>query len=941
MESFVALDIETTGLQPECDEIIEVAAVKFKKGQIESKFSSLIYTSKSLSPYLTKLTGITQEMLSHAPAAQTVLEELKTFIGTDTLVLHNAPFDLSFLTKLNQGVLANEYLDTLDLAKIVLPTLGSYRLQQLAEHFNLPIPTHRASVDAEACGYIFLEIVKIFASTPLAVLNHYINLFSKPPSSFGHLLQKIYLQKLNSNGLGNVSPEFNFINKPLHKGIFAEVRKDSKQQTINFNLQEIKSLVSEEGNFASRYPGFEFRQSQSKMLGQICESFINEKFLVLEAATGTGKSLAYLIPAIFWALHKKEKVIISTHTINLQEQLLFKELPILQKVLDISFASAIIKGRNNYICLYKWQEKLQNSFELSNREKYFLARIISWLQNSLTGDKNELNLSSNEQDLWSKVAADSYSCLGKICPWFDCCFVMEARKKAEQADIVITNHSLLLTDAKIENGILPKHRYLIIDEAHNLEQEATNHLTTEFSSYKIQQLIFNLFHHQDKRPAGMLAGLGKELKIIKDDKRDSAETTLAAAIDHLLALAHVMEDLTKALKVFNTSTLPNSEYNAKWLKTEIYDSPDWPAVKTAAENVIMHLRVLADNLVVLARFSEEELEDPVQARNLLAYAALCKEYQDNLNFLFNLESRDFVTWLETDNDNNKFHFALKSTPIEVGPLLYELVFKEKQSVILTSATLTVEQDFSYFIQQVGLNLLPAERIITTIIESSYNLAEQALLCIVNNLPNPAQVDEAKFAQEIQPVLSKLILANKGRTLVLFTSHRLLRQVYYALKDDLERHKIQLLGHQIDGSRTYLVEEFKKAEQAVLFGANSFWEGVDVPGDALTLIIIVKLPFQAPTQPALAARIEYLKSKCQDPFTSLNLPQAIIKFKQGFGRLIRTSTDKGIVVVLDRRIIEKNYGRKFLNSLPLKTHFRGTVSEIVKFIIDAEQISKHY
>lgn len=326
---------------------------------------------------------------------------------------------------------------------------------------------------------------------------------------------------------------------------------------------------------------------------------------------------------------------------------------------------------------------------------------------------------------------------------------------------------------------------------------------------------------------------------------------------------------------------------------------------------------------------DEEFAEIIVSKSLSMYASICQEYAENLASLIHIEDEKHVTWLEIDEVND--YFCLKRSPLEVGPSLYNLIYESKNCVIFTSATLTINNKFDFFIKQTGLDRFPDEKLRTVIIPASYNYDSQALLCIADNLPLPIEIEEDDYVRAIGPAIFEMVKANQGRALVLFTSHRLLKLTYRFLKGDLDKEGIVLLGQQVDGDRSFLIEEFKRQNKAVIFGANSFWEGIDIPGEDLTLIIIVKLPFQSPSVPIIAAKIALCRSQGLDPFQLLNLPQAVIKFKQGFGRLIRTTSDRGMIVILDPRIINKSYGKYFLNSIPLKTHVRGSVEEISKLI----------
>lgn len=923
MKTFIAINLKICGVNPEENEIIEIAAVKFHNGEVEKFYSSLVSTALNISSTLTATNSVMgREVLS----IEEINNDLLGFVEHYPLVFHDATSNINFIKKI-QLTLTNPYFDTLELAKMVYPTLGSYNLIKLAESFNLKTPTQGIICEAQTCGLLFLKLIKKLEEIPLGLLNYYVNMFNTPPSYLGDFLQRMYLERIKQNPIFQTTTVFGFTKNS--KEFFEDKTSEKLENPVIFHQQEILNLFDKESQFAAAYPNFEFRPAQAQMLAQICQAFADDKFLIIEAATGTGKSLAYLIPSIFWSLAHNEKVVVSTQTINLQEQLSLKDIPLLQKVLDFPFKAAVIKGRKNYLCLAKWQNKLQNPEDLSIKEKYFLARITTWLQETQVGDKEELNISLSEEGLWSQVCADSYTCLGKLCPWLDNCFVFQARKNADQAHIVITNHSLLLTDAKHENKILPKHSYLIIDEAHNLEQEATNQLTVEFSSFKLKNLLYSLYHSKGRFATGILNSLKNQLKKYGNFPED-VENTLNETINLVIDLYTYLDNLTQGL-VNLDDYLGQSDNKEKWLKEEVYQFAGWEFIQNCTDNLILGLNLLAKNLILLSNFLDEEREDISESKKYQAYAELCKEYGENGRMLEELENQDNVTWLEIVKDKSSSNFILKSAPINVGPLINELVFKNKRSVIFTSATLAVEKRFDFFINQVGLNYLPSEQLISIIIDSPYNISDQAKLYIANNLPNPNQVSEEEFGQKIALAIEKMVVANQGRALVLFTSHRLLRQVYHLIRDSLAEKEINVFGHQIDGNRSYLIEEFKKTPQGVIFGTSSFWEGVDIPGDDLTLIIMVKLPFQPPTQPTLAARMEYLKACAKNPFYLLNLPQAIIKFKQGFGRLIRTSKDQGVVVVLDKRLMEKSYGPKFLNSLPIKTHFRGSVEEIANII----------
>jgi len=928
MNTFIAVDIETTGLNPEIDQIIEIAAAKFSNGQLTETYSSLINNTSKLSKYIKQLTGITEEMLAQAPSPEQVQQDFDCFCRDVPLVFHNASFDLAFLEKFYGRPIVNPWLDTLEITRIFFPLLSNYDLKSLSDYFALPAPKHRALDDAITCGYLLFKNLEMIDSLQAHYLSITLSLLKQPANYLGQIVQQKYYQKAWSAKLDG--QEF-FFNSIIPEATEPGRAPFGSLPIDEFTMAKIEELVAKDSKIITKYPQFEFRSGQIEMLKSVCASFINKRVFIAEAATGTGKSLAYLIPAVLWSALKGEKVVISTHTINLQEQLSKKDLPVIKSTLGInSLLSTVIKGRNNYLCLHKLFLQFSNASQNTLKQNYFLARVINWLSMTKTGDKNELNIRQDEQEYWTNISSDSYSCLGNKCKFFASCFVMRAKKKADQANIIITNHSLLLSDIKTGNSVLPSYRYLIIDEAHNLEQESINHLTIECSSFMLYMLVKNAKQLLDNLNLKLIKIAKQELTATEKEYLSELNRIKAEADDNLNHLQQNIGDFKASLGNLKTTFEETNQSQALWLKENLTTKAEWEIVLVAAQNVIFRLQNLAEDFVKLMNIVDN-FQDDFSALNISFLGQLCAEYATNLKSLLDLNDERKVVWLETPRADI---FSLKQAPLEVGELLYNKIYKDKDSIVLTSATLTIEEDFSFFKKQVGLDLLDDGRIQEEVFPSPFDYEKQAVLCIPTDLPYPTETKRYEIA--LNKALEKLILANQGRSLVLFTSYQQLNSCYAALKDTFQEQNINLLAHHLDGSRTSIIEQFKKQEKAVIFGTNSFWEGIDIPGDSLTLLIIVKLPFQAPSIPTLAAKMEYLRKNGQDPFNNINLPQAIIRFKQGFGRLVRSQQDSGFVVVLDKRIIEKAYGKKFLNSLPVKTHFRGSLQEIVQMVVEKNQ-----
>ncbi|HEX3012168.1 MAG TPA: helicase C-terminal domain-containing protein, partial [Syntrophomonadaceae bacterium] len=696
-----------------------------------------------------------------------------------------------------------------------------------------------------------------------------------------------------------------------------------KKETLDD--KDIISLFGPEGPFAKVLPTYEYRPQQEAMACSVAAALNNERYLLMEAGTGVGKSMAYLVPAVLWSIKNKERVLVATHTINLQEQLWLKDIPVLAEVIGKPFRAALAKGRQNYICLRRWLISLESQH--LPEEAAFYARVLVWLTSTATGDKSELNIVGSEEDLWLSICGETEGCLGMRCHYQKDCFVQKARRAAEEADLIITNHSLLFADVRADHRVLPAYGPLIIDEAHHLEESATAHLGMQFS-----QSMFNRWlgiagktmnRLAEKAPPDDWTKWSEVLKRAKETRVEAAES---------MRLFYKMLGESVAVSI----TAADSEYRRASLRLPCND-PNYGEVVSCGGRCIQVLRRLADELKQCVKFME------TWAITEEAWAGLARDLGqivqsgDNMvnDLEFILEGRDqgFVYWVDMDLSvrSGARYCSLMAAPIDVGAMLYDRFFINKSTVIMTSATITVNGVYDHFIERTGLCYIQRENLLTANFDSPFAYDHQALLCINRDLPVQGTVADNVYLESLEHTIYKLVEVTGGKTLVLFTSHRTLREIYRRLKPKLETLDVCLLGHGLDGSRSRILEEFKKDGRTVLFGAFSFWEGVDVPGDALTCVVIVKLPFMSPSVPVIEARLEDLARQERDGFRMLSVPQAVIRFKQGFGRLIRSCSDRGVVVILDERILNKSYGRQFLRSLPVTNHFRGGIDIIAKKI----------
>lgn len=928
--SFVICDLETTGLNPFVDRIIEIGLVRLEDGQISSKFHTLVNPNQPLNMKIKRLTGLDDQVLAGAPVLSEVLPEALNFINDSAIAGHNVDFDLGFLAAARGEPLRNPSYDTLELARLVVPDSNSFRLSALCRSFDIELRAgHRALDDAIATARLLTVLIQKFWEIDLNVLTLLTRLLAEARSKWhgfaGEVVKELLKvfpdKKISANPYWRKDDTVNEETKPRDK-------QNEKERHL-LDPAYLASLVGKEGALLKAISSYEYRPQQEAMVREVVMAFNEEKYLMLEAGTGVGKSMAYLIPAVLWSLKNRERVLVATNTINLQEQLWIKDIPVLAKVINRRFRASLAKGRQNYICMRRWFNAINSSHQ--PEEAAFFARVLTWLALTKSGDRTELNTVPGEGEYWLNICGDAESCLGTKCRYRMDCFVNKARKAVEEADLVITNHSLLFLDIRNENRVLPAYGPLIIDEAHHLEDSATSHLGRQVT----QSLVNRWLSITGK-------ALSKLAEITPPGDREHWEQVLRSALQIRLETVENARLFFQTLGGLAANKLNSSDINYKsyrsTLRLPVSDN-EYRTAMSIGEELIKLLRILSDTVQKLSEImdlwsiSAEVWTE--QARDLLQITQSGLALTDELFFILESADEEFVYWADIEffTGGALKHCSLLAAPINVGEMLYKRFYKNKNTVVFTSATLSVNGTFDHFIERAGLDYLPAGRLAEAHFDSPFIYERQALLCINRELPVQGEVAADLYLEKLEDVITKLVSVTHGKTLVLFTSHRILRETYNRLKPKLESMDIYLLGHGIDGSRTRILEEFRSSERAVLFGASSFWEGVDVPGEALTCVVMVKLPFWSPKVPVIEARLEDLARKERDGFKTFSVPQAVIRFKQGFGRLIRSGSDRGCVVVLDARILEKSYGRQFLGSLPLKSHIRGGTEMISKKLSD--------
>lgn len=905
--TFVAIDVETTGLVTGVDEIIEVAAVKFRGGELLERYSQLVRPRQSLPLKITRLTGITPEDVASAPRFNEIGAEVARFVKSYPIVGHSVSFDLGMLRA--HGMSFNQQVyDTFDLATLLMPQAPIYKLGALAERIGIPHPEdHRALNDAVVSAQVFTHLLGLIEALDLYDLTEIARLTGKIAWPMRDLFEEALRTKSKRIFIDPA--------KPAPETRRSEETITPLQPTGDarpLDLAQVQAFFGPEGGLGRSFEGYEPREPQVQMAMAVAGAFNNGDVALVEAGTGTGKSMAYLAPAAMFAAQRGERVVVSTNTINLQDQLFFKDIPDLQRILaednGAEFSAALLKGRGNYLCLKRYHD-LRRSESLSPDEVRTLLKVQLWLPTTASGDKAELLLMDRENSAWGRLNVTPESCTGPRCPHFRECFFFQARRKAEAAHVLVVNHALLMADLVAQANVLPPYEHLIIDEAHNLEDVATDQLSFAVDQAALIKFLDDLFQQGGVQiVSGLLAELPRYMgESTVDDAARQKVDQLAEQIREALPRARLaVYDCFNRLTNFVVHEVSDNQYDPRLRLTPgVRNKPEWDEIKTVWGNLGDALMVIGDGLGRLTSLlGETEAAELPGLDELALRVDYLRRFVTDVRVQTGhiiLGDEASICWLTHDRVRDTL--TLTAAPLSVAELLQAQLFAQKQTTVLASATLTIEGGFNFVKQRLGM---PEAEELT--LESPFDYEQQAVVFIPTDIAEPNQ---RGYQQAVEQTLVELCTATGGRTMVLFTANSALRQTYSAIQEKLEEQEIAVLGQGIDGSRRALLERFTQFPRTVLLGTSSFWEGVDVVGDALSVLVIAKLPFSVPTDPIYAARSELF----QDPFAEYSVPQSILRFKQGFGRLIRSREDRGIVVVLDRRLLTKKYGQQFLASLP--------------------------
>jgi ATP-dependent DNA helicase DinG len=741
--------------------------------------------------------------------------------------------------------------------------------------------------------------------------------------------------------LGNLGVGFYIIDNQV-RNCYQAVAPFSRITLEPLSFKEVECFYAADGALSRSLKGYEFREEQTRMAFAVTEAFNGGKIALIEAGTGTGKSLAYLLPAALWAKRNKERIVVSTNTINLQEQLTTKDLPFLRESAALDIKAILVKGRGNYLCLRKLNSIQAEPSLFPDGAEDEISAIMAWSAVTRDGCRNDLAFVPKDET-WEEVCCEADQCVRIKCRFYGRCFFYRARREAATADILITNHALLVTDIALrqETGynstaILPPFTRLIVDEGHHLEDVATSHLSSQLSRHGLLKQLSRL-QNPRKAGKGLLPTLSAQLSREIPESLDELYISLSAILETKLIpeRATISETVNAAmdglaLALFSKQNISGASREVKLrLTKDLRSSNFWGNTK---ENLSRLARELFEYSTSIGNFLKESNRLPEGIREKLAGSLTdLKGFKSRMEG----ESRTLLHFIADDEEECRWFEARKgakgtlvrlcSAPLDVSHTIKSSILDRLKTVILTSATLTVGGSFAYLKNRTGIGLVESERLIELLLASPFDYQRQAFVGIPSDLPPPTSFT---FERTLGPFLLRALGISRGRAFVLFTSHEAMKRMFAELDEPLQSMGLSPMC-QGNTSRHQLIARFRKADKPVLFGTDSFWEGVDVKGDALQLVVIARLPFRVPTDPVIEARTEHIAATGGDPFMDYTVPEAVIKFKQGFGRLIRSRNDRGGVLILDSRVLTKNYGRKFLTSLPAARQVAGGSEEVLE------------
>lgn len=739
-----------------------------------------------------------------------------------------------------------------------------------------------------------------------------------------------------ASAFGNKGVGFYIVDSEVEK-VYVVVEPFVPGETVRVDDESAREYLLPAGP-VSRVLGekYEHRDEQLEVLSSVIDAFNDEHLSMIEAGTGTGKTLSYLIPSILWSISNSERVLVSTNTINLQEQLINKDLPLLRNLFPRKFDYALVKGMRNYFCLLRGEAVGQDLFDfIDDGERGSMKDVLEWAKTTADGSLSDLAFTPPD-DVWDKVSAESESCPGTKCPHYSSCFFFKSRRELSRASVLVANHHMLFSDIAIKGtagpdsdfGIIPRYAKVVFDEAHNIAEAATSHFSLKLSKHGIARTLSKL-RSRKNRDKGLVSYISHLAQKEKDSAlREVFERSgggLARAVERIEV---VSEEAFNLLYGFGVELSGETAISLR-LTEEIVRHEKWRGVEErfgALEKSLFSLEKEIAHLLGVVEGSPHADSHIKLTAELGGIAKRSLAFREAIGRFFGEQDESYIRWFEGNRRRAAIFCSINLSPLDVSKELDEKLYSKTKTVVMTSASLAVDKNFDFQRKNIGLS--DNERFRGLIVDSPFDFQTQSLLLVPSDMPEPGRED---YEDSLARILSDSISITNGNALVLFTSYSSLNRVYEKtgkILENIEAVPVSLFK-QGEMPRGLLLEKFKTLGNSVLFATDSFWEGVDIPGDSLKMVVICRLPFKVPTDPVTEAKIEYMENQDIDSFREYILPHAVLRFKQGFGRLIRTKTDRGVVMVLDRRIVSKYYGKFFINSVSGSDFFCRKTEQILE------------
>ena len=901
-ERYVVVDLETTGNSPKKgDRIIQFAAVVIQEGKITEEYSTFIHPEQPISVFIEELTGINGDLIKDAPVFEEAAGKIHSLIQGACFVAHNVAFDLSFLQeefeRCGYPPFYGSTLDTVELARILKPDSDGYKLNQLAKEENLDHDRpHRADSDAYVTALLLLTLKEKLYRLPMMTLKQLHKLSFSLKSEIHELIEECISLRLSKSERKN----------PLYtayRGLaFRKTDTDKKASASPAPAASDYPGREELRNMLSAQPDFEERQGQLAMMDAVHSAFENGERSMIEAGTGIGKTLGYLLPAAYYAKKHGEPVTLSTYTLQLQDQLLQAEIPKLTAILPFPVRAVLLKGRGNYLSMAKFERAVK---EKEDNYETALAKmqILVWLTETGTGDKDELHLTGGGELFWDRVKDDGHTDRALQEPWKKLDFFERAKAEAAKADLIVTNHAFLLADAASGTPVIPD-GCLVLDEAHHIEKAASRHMGKRMDYLQIKTLM-NRIKSADQRQ--LISRLSRLL-----EEHGFVPLPIAELDSRINDFLYEFDQLFHMLSAYAQKTGKHTGIGRVLLE----EGAGSRNIRILSERLIGGLSDITASIVR----HTDMLEGKELSKNALYYlndlrmlVRRVQEVRGKLDEFFLHPDADTVYWVEFSKSVPHFGIALFSQPAAGGGKVYETFFSRRKSLVLTSATLAVNGSFRYLAVQLGMD---PDGVKTYRFPSPFDYKQNVKILVAEDMPLVNTVSSEIYSAAAARHIISAVQAANGRTMVLFTSNDMLSHTYQRVKDTGFLQDYTLFAQGITGgSKARLLRNFQQFDKAVLFGTSGLWDGVDIPGEALSCLIIARLPFSPPEDPIQAVKARLLEEEGKKPFAEFALPEAILRFRQGFGRLIRTRNDRGVLVILDRRVTHAHYGKEFIKAIP--------------------------